>query len=63
MENNEPGVIFFFNVYFFLPVLGLHCCAGFSLVTVHELLIAVASLVMEHRFKGTRPSVVMAHRL
>ena len=50
MENNEPGVIFFFNVYFFLPVLGLHCCAGFSLVAVHELLIAVASLVVEHRF-------------
>jgi len=40
----------FFNVYFFLPVLGLHCCAGFSLVAVHELLIAVASLVVEHRF-------------
>ena len=53
----------FFSVYFFLPVLGLHCCAGFSLAAVHELLVAVASLVVEHRFEGTRPAGVMAHRL
>ena len=42
----------------FLPVLGLHCCAGFSLVAVSggyclvavlRLLTAVASLVVEHR--------------
>ena len=39
-------------------MLGLHCCAGFSLaaenrghslVAVHRLLIAMASLVVEHR--------------
>ena len=44
-------------VCLFLTVLGLHCCAGFSLVSasrgsspvsVHWLLIAVASLVVEH---------------
>ena len=28
----------------FLSVLGPHCCVGFSLVAVHELLIVVASL-------------------
>ena len=47
--------ILFFNI--FLAVLGLCCCAGFSLVmasggcslgAVCRLLIAVASLVMEH---------------
>ena len=34
-------------IYLFLGVLGLHCCAGFSLVTVDELLIYVAFLVAE----------------
>ena len=47
---------FFFNFYF-LPALGLRCCArafsgcgkqGLLLVAVHGLLIAVASLVVEH---------------
>ena len=33
----------------FLVVLGLRCCMGFSLDVVHGLLIAVASLVAEHR--------------
>ena len=42
-------------------MLGLCCCAGFSLaaasggyslVAVHGLLIAVASLVVEHRLQG-----------
>ena len=39
------------NIYYFiclvLAMLGLHCCTGFSLVV--ELLIAGASLVVEHR--------------
>ena len=44
--------------YLSLPVLGLHCCAGFSLVAasggysvvaVHRLLIAEVSLVAAHR--------------
>ena len=39
--------IIFFN--FLLALLGLCCCTGFSLVVVHELLIVVASLVLEHR--------------
>ena len=51
--------LFFYNfIYLFLVVLGLCCCVdfplveaiqGYSLVVVHELLIAVASLVAEHR--------------
>ena len=45
-------------MYLFLDVLGLHYCGGFSLVGVSggcslvavcRLLIAMASLVMEHR--------------
>ena len=45
-------------IYLLLAVLGLHCCEGFSLVvvsgdyslvSVHELLIAVASPVVEYR--------------
>ena len=44
-------------MYLFLAVLGLHCCVrafsscgkwGLPLVVVHGLLIAVASLVVEH---------------
>ena len=37
--------------YLFMAVLGLHCCAGFSLVVVSggATLIAVASLGVEHR--------------
>ena len=47
-----------FLYHLFLAVLGLHCCMGFSLVAasssyslvaVHGLLIAVASLVVKHR--------------
>ena len=52
-DNFKNNFIF----YLFLAVLGLHCCAGFSLVaasrgyslvTAHKLLIVVASLVVEH---------------
>ena len=48
---------FFALIYLFLAVLDLGCCASFSLVeasgsysliAVHGLLIAVASLVVEH---------------
>ena len=44
-------------IYLFLAALGLHCCAwafsscgerGLLLVVVHELLIVVASLIVEH---------------
>ena len=52
--------IYVFNnfIHLFLDVLHLYCCKGFSLVAasrgcslvaVHGLLIAVASLVAEHR--------------
>ena len=58
-------------------MLGLHCCSGFSLDAVSRgyslvvelrLLIAVASLVVEHRLKGVGASVVgsfqaLEHRL
>ena len=58
-------------------MLGLHCCSGFSLAAVSRgyslvvelrLLIAVASLVVEHRLKGVGASVVgsfqaLEHRL
>ena len=46
-------------IYLFLSLLGLHCCMGFSLVTVnggyflaagHKPLIAVDFLAAEHRF-------------
>ena len=36
---------------------------GYSLVVVSGLLIAVSSLIAEHRFQGTQASVVVAHRL
>ena len=34
-------------------MLGLHCCAGFSLVSGGGLLVAVDSLVSEHELWGT----------
>ena len=36
-----------------MAVPGLGCCAGFSLVVAHMLLIAAAFLVGEHRRQGT----------
>ena len=48
------------SVYLFLTVQGLCCCSGFSLVTGHGLLIAVASLVAEHGLQGPQASVVAA---
>ena len=53
-------------------MLGLCCCSGSSLVVasggyslamVHRLLIAVASLVAEHRLWGTQTSGLAAHGL
>ena len=50
-------IVFLFKFYLFLAVLGLHCCMGFYLITVHRgyslivvlwLLTAVASLIVEH---------------
>lgn len=55
-----------------LTVLALHCYLGFhlvavrggsSLVVTRGLLLAVASLVEEHRLSGTRASVAVAPRL
>ena len=56
-DSLPPWNLFF--IHLFLAVLGLCCCVGFSLVVaswcyslvvVCRLLIAVASLVAEHRF-------------
>ena len=41
-------------IYYVSAVLGLPCCVGFYLVAVHRLLIAVASLVVEHRLSALR---------
>ena len=59
VKHKMSGVPFCFSgFFFFLAVLGLHCCVwafsscserGLLLVAVHGLLIAVASLVAEHR--------------
>ena len=53
-------------------MLRLHCCTrdfssygsggGYSLVMVHGLLIAVASLVEKHGLQSLRASVVAVHR-
>ena len=56
----------------YLAALGLPCRAGFSLVTASQgysefavcgLLVAVASLVSEHRLQGTRASAAVARGL
>ena len=59
----------FYLFVLFLAVLGLHGCAGFSLVVAsggyspganHRLLTVVASLDAEHGLSGKRASVVAA---
>ena len=54
---------FIYFIYLFLAALGLHCCVwAFSscgkqellFVAVHGLLLAVASVVMEHGLMGSR---------
>ena len=51
----KGDIVFVIFIYLFLAVLGLHCCAGFSLVVAsggYPLVVAhgllVASLVLEH---------------
>ena len=68
-------LFFFVNlfIYLFLAVLGLHCCTwafsscgerGLLFVTVRGLLIAMASLVVEHGlYMGAHASVVVARGL
>ena len=55
--------VFFFNLFLFLAALGLRCCTralstcrerGLVFVVVCGLLIAVASLVAEHRLQAHR---------
>ena len=75
MRLNYPD--FLFRLFAFVCA-GLHCCAGFPLaavnrgyplVAVHELLIAVTSLVVEHGLWACRlqlqhmGSIVVAPRL
>ena len=56
--------LFLKNLFLFLAVLGLRCCAGFSLLEGYSLdvlcglLIVAVSLVAEHGFQGPRASVV-----
>ena len=59
-------------IYLFLTVLGLCCCAGFSLVAVsgdysvvavYEVLIAVVSLALGAPVQGAQASTVGAPRL
>ena len=58
---------FFKRYFFFLAVLVLRCCVGFSLVAgaallaVRGLLIAVASLVVVHGLQDTQASVAVGH--
>ena len=55
---------FFFNMYLFWAVLGLHCCIGFFLVAkvgaTLGLLIAETSLVAEHGLWGAWASAAVA---
>ena len=43
-------------MYVFLAVLGLPCLESFSLAVAYRLLVAVASLAVEHRLSGSRAS-------
>ena len=61
--QNKSFVFYKIILFIYFAVLGLSCCSGFSLVAVsggysvvavYELLIAVASLALEHRFKELR---------
>ena len=56
-DQSSDYITFFESIYFILALLGLPCSAGFSLVVASEgyslvvvcgLLIAMASLVVEH---------------
>ena len=61
VEQRNPAFLSFLKFYLFLVVLGLHCCAwafsscgerGPVFVAIHGLLIAMASLVVEHRLSA-----------
>ena len=53
-----------FSIYLFISLfVFIFDCAGLSLVAVHEFLIAVASLLVEHRLIQFKDSVFMVHRL
>ena len=58
MAKTDKSTSLLKNIYLFLAVLGLRCCAGsslvgasrgYSLVVMHRLFILVASLVVDHR--------------
>ena len=58
----QVTLIYFFFFFFFLAVLGIRCCVqqlgerGLLFVAVRGLLIAVASLVVEHGLQARRLS-------
>ena len=69
---NSLSLFFSVFIYLVLTVLGLQCCAGFSLVAasgssslvaVGRCLIVVASLVAEHRLYGAQAPVVVVRGL
>ena len=43
---------YYFYIWLYLAFMGLHYCMGISLIVVSGLLIAVASLVPEHRLQA-----------
>ena len=55
-------LLFKLIIFLFLAVLGLCCCTCLSLIVASQgcSLVAVASLVEEHRLSGTRASVAAA---
>ena len=48
-SQESPFCLFVLMYLLIFAVQSLHCCAGFSLVVVCGLLIAVISLAVEHR--------------
>ena len=69
MNVHSWFVVVLYNFIYFLAVLGLCCCLGFSLVeasgclsvaAVQGFLTVVASLVAEHGLWGTQASVTAA---
>ena len=51
------------DIYLFMAVVGLHCRMQMFPSLIRDLLIAVASLVVENGLSGVRASVIMAHGL
>ena len=50
--------IYLFLLICFLAVLGLRCCAQASLVAMHELLIVLAPLAVEHELSSANTAGV-----